>query len=101
MNEILENEKCQFGTKELWEFENNSGMPHPMHIHGSSFQILKREGNKYPGTFDSGRKDIVLVFPGEKVTVLKSFEKKRGLFVYHCHNLEHEDMSMMRNFLVE
>ncbi len=25
----------------------------------------------------------------------------KGLFLYHCHNLEHEDMGMMRNFLVQ
>ena len=101
MNEVLDLEKCKLGTKEIWEFENKSGMPHPMHIHGSSFEILKRENSKYPGSFDKGRKDIVLVMPGEKVSVIKSFEKHSGLFVYHCHNLEHEDMSMMRNFLVE
>jgi len=40
----------------------------------------------------------VLVVPGERVTVLKRFGNFKGLFLYHCHNLEHEDMGMMRNF---
>jgi FtsP/CotA-like multicopper oxidase with cupredoxin domain len=84
-------------------------MPHPMHIHGQQFQVLRREidSSAQPyyqslsaGFVDSGWKDTVLVMPGEKVTVLKRFDKYEGLFLYHCHNLEHEDMGMMRNFLV-
>jgi FtsP/CotA-like multicopper oxidase with cupredoxin domain len=38
--------------------------------------------------------------PGEQVRVLMRFIE-RGLFVYHCHNLEHEDMGMMRNYRAE
>ena len=41
--------------------------------------------------------------PGERVTVLMPFivnTDYTGTFVYHCHNLEHEDMGMMRNFEV-
>jgi FtsP/CotA-like multicopper oxidase with cupredoxin domain len=34
------------------------------------------------------------------VRILVPFEDHAGLFVYHCHNLEHEDQGMMRNFLV-
>ena len=29
------------------------------------------------------------------------FERYAGLFLYHCHNLEHEDAGMMRNFRIE
>jgi FtsP/CotA-like multicopper oxidase with cupredoxin domain len=43
----------------------------------------------------------VLVMPGERVKIIKPFEDFKGLFMYHCHNLEHEDMGMMRDFLVE
>jgi FtsP/CotA-like multicopper oxidase with cupredoxin domain len=31
---------------------------------------------------------------------LMRFEEYPGLFVYHCHNLEHEDGGMMRNYLI-
>jgi blue copper oxidase len=41
------------------------------------------------------------VMPGEKVTILKPFNDFKGLFMYHCHNLEHEDMGMMRDFLIK
>jgi FtsP/CotA-like multicopper oxidase with cupredoxin domain len=37
----------------------------------------------------------------ERLKVLVRFGDYPGLFLYHCHNLEHEDMGMMRNYLVE
>lgn len=84
-------------------------VPHPIHIHGEQFQILSRvkrglDNAHYDsvrhGFVDSGWKDTVLVMPGEEVTVLKPFNDYTGLYLYHCHILEHEDMGMMRNFLV-
>ncbi|HLF96198.1 MAG TPA: multicopper oxidase domain-containing protein, partial [Methylococcaceae bacterium] len=85
-------------------------MAHPMHLHGQTFQILKREMSGTPseayrdlsrGFVDEGWKDTVLVMPGEKVTILKRFDDFPGLFLFHCHILEHEEMGMMRNFLVK
>jgi len=52
-------------------------------------------------TNSSGWKDVVLVMPGEKVTILKPFNDFKGMFMYHCHNLEYEDMGMMRDLLVK
>ena len=42
----------------------------------------------------------MLVLPGETVRVQITFSRYPGLYLYHCHILEHEDMGMMRNFLV-
>jgi FtsP/CotA-like multicopper oxidase with cupredoxin domain len=85
-------------------------MAHPIHLHGQQFQIIKRntsgvhaiayETVKH-GFIDSGWKDTVLVMPGETVDIIKPFQDYKGLFLYHCHNLEHEDLGMMRQFLVE
>lgn len=82
--------------------------PHPIHLHGQQFQILSRRQNSRDGGYDSvkdgfinsGWKDTVLVMPGEEVEIIKPFNDYTGLFLYHCHNLEHEDMGMMRNFFV-
>jgi FtsP/CotA-like multicopper oxidase with cupredoxin domain len=52
------------------------------------------------GFNDAGWKDTVLVMPGERVQILVHFTRYPGLFSYHCHNLEHEDMGMMRNYRV-
>jgi blue copper oxidase len=85
-------------------------MAHPIHLHGQYFQIVGRSLEGQPsqgydtvkhGFIDSGFKDTVLVMPGERVKIIKPFQDFSGLFMFHCHNLEHEDMGMMRDFLVE
>lgn len=85
-------------------------MAHPIHLHGQQFQVLSRtigaeEAEDYAtvkdGLMSSGWKDTVLVMPGEKVRIIKPFQDFKGPFMYHCHNLEHEDMGMMREFLIE
>ena len=85
-------------------------MAHPIHLHGQSFQIVSRSisddvagdyATVRDGFIGSGWKDTVLVMPGERVRIIKPFQDFKGLFMYHCHNLEHEDMGMMRDFLVE
>ena len=85
-------------------------MAHPIHLHEQPFQIVSRtigteEAEDYAtvheGFIDSGWKDTVLVMPGERVKIIKPFKDYKGLFMVHCHNLEHEDMGMMREFLVE
>ena len=80
------------------------GVPHPIHIHGGQFQVVSRSGTTNgfgAGLVDGGWKDTFLVLPNERVRVRVRFATHAGLFLYHCHTLEHEDMGMMRNFLVE
>ena len=50
------------------------------------------------GLIDAGYKDTFQIFPGERVRVFV-VPTEAGLFMYHCHNLEHEDGGMMRNCL--
>jgi hypothetical protein len=123
MDSVARDEIVRLGDLEIWEFANLEGggggmgmgmmnmeMPHPMHIHGVQFQVLGRQiarGNESTykelsdGFVDNGWKDTVLVMPGEKVQVLVRFENYAGTFLYHCHNLEHEDAGMMRNYKIE
>jgi FtsP/CotA-like multicopper oxidase with cupredoxin domain len=93
-------ETVKAGDTEIWEFDNSAGDEiHPMHIHAVQFQVLSRTGGR--GALiatEQGWKDTVLVMPGEKVRVIMTFPQKKGLFVFHCHNLEHEDDGMMLNF---
>lgn len=116
MEDVAAEEKIPLNSLQVIEFDNGysaghgmMNMAHPMHIHGQPFQILRREINPAmaqayatvkDGFVDEGWKDTVLVMPGEKVTLLKRFDDFPGLFLYHCHNLEHEELGMMRNFLV-
>jgi spore coat protein A len=48
---------------------------------------------------DAGWKDTMDLASGEEARVLVRFDGYRGRYVFHCHNLEHEDM-MMANFEV-
>jgi FtsP/CotA-like multicopper oxidase with cupredoxin domain len=85
------------GQPEVWRFVNSGNQPHPMHMHGAHFRVLSRTGAALAS--DAGWKDTVLVRVGETVDIVLRFDV-RGLFVLHCHNLEHEDEGMMLNFLV-
>jgi len=85
-------------------------MPHPIHIHQVQFNILERDTSDMDpevwnsvreGFIDDGWQDTVLLMPGMKIKIIMRFEDFKGLFLYHCHNLEHEDMGMMRNYKIE
>ena len=91
-----------------WEWINNSSIPHPMHIHNVMFQVIKRTppiltssyNTVNQGFLDTGWKDTVIVWPGEKVKIAMNFGPHMGMYMYHCHILEHEDMTMMRNLMI-
>ena len=80
-----------------------------MHVHGLQFRVMSRTvSRKFSGEYasvaaghvDAGWKDTVLVMPGERVRILLRFTDYLGLFLYHCHMLEHEDSGLMRNYRV-
>jgi len=101
---------------EIWRISNaKASMPHPMHLHGYFYRVLERSGSPTQVknravdaqgrlATDMGYKDTVLVWPGETVTVSIDFSNPQypgeQLFLFHCHNLEHEDQGMMLNVRV-
>ncbi len=86
------------GQIEIWEFINDTPTPHPMHIHAIQFKVLDRSGSRGILPHETGWKDTVLVMPGEHVRVIMKFDAPKGMYVFHCHNLEHEDSGMMANY---
>lgn len=48
-----------------------------------------------PNSWESGWKDTVIVDPGHMTRIIAKFDLP-GLYVWHCHILEHEDNEMMR-----
>ncbi|UFH60092.1 multicopper oxidase family protein [Sulfurovum mangrovi] len=92
-------QRVKLGTTEIWELKNSVHMAHPFHMHGVRFQVLDRDG-KISFPTDKGWKDTVIVMPFETVRIIVHFTMP-GVFLYHCHILEHEDHSMMANLLVE
>jgi spore coat protein A len=92
------------GDVEIWHFVNRNpktlgifAMLHPVHVHLVNFQILTRNGGP-PRPFEGGWKDTVALEEGEDARVIMKFENYRGRYLIHCHNLEHEDHSMMARF---
>ncbi len=121
MMAVADDEKVKAGTLEVWEIVNDVnpgemmdplGMAHPFHFHGVQFQVVSRSlSTDYPefaigyatvseGLVDEGWKDTVLIMPGETVQLLMRFPNNPGVYVYHCHNLEHADNGMMRNYAI-
>ncbi len=84
---------------EHWRFVNPTNHPHPMHLHLVQFQVVNIDGEPQDSS-DFGWKDTVVVPPGSEVTVAARFSGFLGKYVFHCHNLEHEDFAMMSEFEV-
>ena len=90
------------GSVEIWEIRNATFLTHPFHIHDIQFRVLDRDGAA-PQPHELGLKDTVLVDAGSKVRVIAEFADfadPRHPYMYHCHNLEHEDAGMMGQFVV-
>jgi spore coat protein A len=86
------------GDIEIWRFVNRGflgrTMLHPVHTHMAAFQVLRRNG-RAPLRQEGGWKDTVAIDDGEEVDVIVRWSGYRGRYLLHCHNLEHEDHSMM------
>ncbi len=67
------------------------------------FDVVDRIGAddvvRPPEPWETGFKDTVIAFPGE-VTRIKARFTRPGLYVWHCHIVEHEDNEMMRPYYV-
>lgn len=99
-------ENPDVGDVEEWDIYNFTADAHPIHLHLVRFEVVKRtlfDGTASPnGTqqaWESGFKDTVIAYPGEITTVKAHFDVE-GLYVWHCHIVEHEDNEMMRPYAV-
>lgn len=91
----------QRGMPEIWRLVNKSGgWWHPIHIHSEFGRVITRNGKLPPLHERDGiaRKDTFVLGPNDEVEVFLRFRDYSGPFVFHCHNLEHEDMFMMGRF---
>jgi FtsP/CotA-like multicopper oxidase with cupredoxin domain len=84
-------------TWELWKFETGGGWFHPVHIHLVDFIMLKREGDTQLESYEKeASKDVLYLGPGNTIWVIARFGAHKGDYMFHCHNLIHEDNDMMR-----
>jgi spore coat protein A len=92
------------GAIEVWEIHNFTADAHPIHIHEVTFEVVSRQAIgdsalRPPESWEAGRKDTVIAYPNE-ITRVKALFDRPGLFVWHCHILEHEDNEMMRPYRI-
>ncbi len=72
---------------------NQTMMPHPMHLHGHTFQVIAIDGHRFAGAL----RDTVLVPP--KATVIVAFDAGNpGWWAFHCHLLYHQHAGMFATF---
>ena len=94
----------KLGTSERWVFVNTTGVEHLIHIHDVDWVLVARSGGIPPDTganVDLGQlKETFRVRPFETIVLVSTFTDHTGVFMFHCHILEHEDHSMMAQFNV-
>ncbi len=96
------NDTVILGNTEIWNLVNRTTVAHPFHIHDVQFFVLSINGNPPPPTL-AGRKDVIMSLPGDSISFIAKFEDHFDPiipYMYHCHNLFHEDGGMMGQFLV-
>jgi bilirubin oxidase len=84
----------KLGEDEIWELRHGGGnASHPIHIHLVDFQVLSRMGgrNEVLPYEAAGMKDVIWIAPGEVVRVVARYAPWPGVYMFHCHNLVHED----------
>jgi FtsP/CotA-like multicopper oxidase with cupredoxin domain len=76
------------GETHIWRLVNETSFAHPFHLHGYFFQVL-----------DEARipewKDTVDLPAGSALSIAVSFEERPGVWMYHCHILDHAESGMM------
>jgi spore coat protein A len=97
-------ENPDLNSIEIWEIYNFTEDAHPIHIHEVQFQVVDRQEfdrkrQRPPEDWETGFKDTVIAYPGE-ITRVKALFDNPGLFVWHCHIVEHEDHEMMRPYRI-
>ncbi len=89
---------------ETWEIYNFTVDAHPIHVHEVMFKVVNRQPidggtARPPEPWETGWKDTVIAYPGEITRIAAKFDLP-GLYVWHCHIVEHEDNEMMRPYFI-
>jgi FtsP/CotA-like multicopper oxidase with cupredoxin domain/plastocyanin len=91
--------KVSRGSTQMWELRNPTNVTHFIHIHEEQWRTVLRDG-KAPPAWERGLEDTWRLDPGERVRVVAKFTDYLGVFMIHCHMLDHEDDGLMAQFAV-
>jgi hypothetical protein len=87
------------GATQTWLLQNLSPITHYIHLHEEQWRTVLRDG-RAPPAYEAGLQDTWRLDPGESVEVAAKFTDYTGVFMIHCHMLDHEDHGMMAQFAV-
>ncbi|HET7529763.1 MAG TPA: multicopper oxidase domain-containing protein [Mycobacteriales bacterium] len=87
------------GATQTWLLQNLSPITHFIHLHEEQWRTISRDGQP-PAPYEAGLQDTWRLDPGETVEVAAKFTDYPGVFMVHCHMLDHEDHGMMAQFAV-
>lgn len=90
-------EPVRVGELQIWEVSNSSLMDHPFHLHGFFFQVLEENGK---AAEYKAWKDTYNLKPRSTIKIAWMPDNRPGLWMYHCHIIEHHAAGMMASFEV-
>ena len=85
-------------TTELWTITNTVSFDHPFHLHGFFFQPLDAAGGPLPSP---EWKDTVNIPALSTVKFAVQYDDRLGMWMFHCHILDHAEDGMMGMLLLE
>ena len=84
---------AQTGETQIWRISNQTDFSHPFHLHGYFFQVL--DDARIPEW-----KDTVNVPTGSELSIAVRFDDRPGMWMFHCHILDHAESGMMGHLMV-
>jgi FtsP/CotA-like multicopper oxidase with cupredoxin domain len=85
--------EAKIGETQVWRIVNNTDFSHPFHLHGYFFQVV--DDTRVPEW-----KDTVNVPTKSEITIAVRFDDRPGVWMYHCHILDHAEAGMMGTLVV-
>jgi FtsP/CotA-like multicopper oxidase with cupredoxin domain len=79
---------AKVGETQVWIVRNDTDFSHPFHLHGFFFQVLGPAGV-------TEWRDTVDVPLHSEVKLAVRFDARPGMWMYHCHILDHAEVGMM------
>jgi FtsP/CotA-like multicopper oxidase with cupredoxin domain len=80
--------EARLGETQVWRIMNNTDFAHPFHLHGYFFQVL--DDSRVPEW-----KDTISVPSKSELSIAVKFDERPGMWMYHCHILDHAEAGMM------
>jgi len=90
-------QRVKVGELQVWDVVNTTMMDHPFHLHGFFFQVIEIDGKKPAWR---SVEDVINVPPKATVRIAWYPDDRPGMWMYHCHIVEHHAAGMMAHFEV-